>query len=607
MLFTHLHALNAKAPYTKDKIFSDIDNWTSSTIGGKTKTIDMEIFSQTLDTTLQQWIPFPSSQCLTYHEFANDPLRWGTSGGAPPVVLFNKKIKSKWAWALYHLFDGTTMKDNPNIALEAEKASTTAKVALKEETQKTREIITTPIDSYLRQTYLLYRRKKIPIPSPISGPQWLPGMEATNYSWYGCIDGERFDHCVPKEAIIMLVDKLGDVDQETRQVADKEIQHLRSLTIEWSGRSWDFNGGVLSGWKFTSILGSLVSLAAANYIIRETGTRGSVYPGVMGDDVVLMSHTTSISAETMVSLYEQFGLKANLKKTVSGPQGEFLRKVRSRGGSWAFPALDLKTITHAAPWITNTQFIMEEECATAWHTLLSRMLPHSTDPDRIKAAIEKYTISDLNNRFGRDKDWSRWLHTPLSAGGGGYVETSNPAEWAVIEKEARNTDLSPYERLAQMLGVLPTAKTIKKVELTPIDVVAVIKDMNKKNRALIDEYIPRFRRDVNSTRATWLMLNNRIGRKEIDQLLVIPLPHRMRMWSAPRIAQLMSASRKTIDCVPSILHTKEALPAAGTVIANITKRLMARSSGIPANHVRPLATLYAISRYKNVPVPYGTW
>lgn len=608
MLFTHLHALNAKAPYTHEQIVEDIDSWTSSHTDGKPKKINMAYYRRTLASTMTKWQTYPLDECLTFKQFANDPFRWGTSGGAPKVNIFGKEQRSKWAWALKHKVDPQRgYQEKEDLYEIATRNEGTAKVALKEEAQKTREIITTPITSYMRQTYLLYRRGKVPIPSPIAGPGWLPEFEGTNYAWYGCIDGERFDHVVPKEAVIELVRALGEVDDETRAVAQAEIEHLNSLEIEWSNMKWKFEGGVLSGWRFTSLLDSMVSLAAAEYIIDKTGTNGAIGAGVMGDDIVLFSHSTSLTAATMVELYNEFGLKANLHKTVSGPQGEFLRKVRSKGGSWAFPALDLKTITHAAPWIANTQFAMEEECATAWHTLLSRLLPHATDPDSLQDYIRKHTVTDLTNRFGRDKAWEDWLNTPMCAGGGGYVETAADAQWTMIIKERDQVVLTPYEKLGQLTGVLPTRRTLVKVSTEAIDVSRLIAMQPQLKVSTMGEYTPRFKRSANITKIMWALVSNTISATELNNSLVTHLPHRMRMLRGQRLATLLSTAKKSMDSIPSIVHTRESLPQAGQILSALSKQLAARKSGIPAKLIKPLVTVYALTRYRNVTLPYGTW
>lgn len=607
MLLCHLHALNAKAPYKRETIIAEITDWVSASLNGRKKEIHMPTFKRVLKETVSKWQKY-THDSLSYEEFANDPFRWGTSGGAPAVNMHGTKLRSKWAWAISQKIDEKKgYMDGVDLNKRACSAQSMARIALKEESQKTREIITTPIASYLRQTYLMYLLGKAPIPSPISSPAWLPSFEEGNYSWYGCIDGERFDHTVPKEAIICLLDELGTISPEARKVADEEIKHIQNLKIEWSGRVWKYEGGLLSGWRFTSVLGSIISLSAAEYVVTKTNTKGAVQYGVMGDDVVFYSNVASIPPADMVKYYNEFGLRANIHKTSSGEQGEFLRKVRSKGGSWAFPALDLKTITHAAPWITSFQFVQEEECATAWHTLTSRLLPHATDPNRIANWSQKHNISDLNRSFGRSYDWQAWLKTPMTAGGGGYVENSSPSVWTTISKQKSAPHLTPYEKLGQLVGTLPSKRTIKKIVLEEHQLAKIRLLEERTNVTEHLEFIPRFKRTANITKTMWRILNNDMSVSELNTQLVTHLPHRMRMYSGARLASLLSTASKTISSIPSIVHTKEAMPVASRTLTMLTKQLMARRSGIPSTMAKPLATLFAINHYKDTVISYGTW
>lgn len=608
MLLTHLHALNAKSPYTTEQIVDDINSWASDKQDGVPKRICMRTYGRTLDSVFARWSSYPISECLPFKEYVNDPLRWGTSGGAPKVKMFGKEQRSKWAWSVankIHPTDGP--QDAVDLAALMSKHGDVAKVALKEETQKTREIITTPLHSYVRQTYLLYRRGKVPIPSPISSPKWLPTFEGRAYNWYGCVDGERFDHSVPKEAIIELIQRLGELDAETKAVADAEIEHLNNLTIEWGEHTWKWMGGIMSGWRITSLAGSLVSLSAANYILENSGAAGAVEIGVMGDDIVLASNTVRLSADTMVALYREFGLKANLAKTVSGSQGEFLRKVRSKGGSWAFSALDLKTLTHAAPWVTHYQFAMEEECATSWHTLLSRLLPHATDPQFLSAWINKHAIHDLTSRFGRRPEWQSWLDTPICAGGGGYVERASLCSWTTLVKDKEDVRLTPYETLGSMLGILPTRRTMTTIRADTTHLDTLHNLLPKINILADSEYQPTFKRSACITKVIWRLINSQITPSELNKSLVIPIPHRLRMLRGPQLARLIVTSTKQMASVTSILHTHESLPQAGSIMATVTRQLYARRTGIPRTMIRPLATLHTILQFGDHPVAYGTW
>lgn len=103
------------------------------------------------------------------------------------------------------------------------KEGNVCKVALKEETKKTRVIITTPMASYLRQCYLVYRWGRLKGDTPISSASWLGRFQSMDYRWYGCADAERFDHSVSKEIVKYIIEKMADIDDETRQVGREEI------------------------------------------------------------------------------------------------------------------------------------------------------------------------------------------------------------------------------------------------------------------------------------------------------------------------------------------------------------------------------------------------
>lgn len=615
MLLTHLHALNAKSPYTVEQVQKDVDNWVSNTHidTGEEKKLDETSTKHAFDEVFSQWPIRPLSESMTFKDFCNDPMRWGTSGGAPPVSMYGKnKIKSKWAWGLKQVAkdDETDLlpPEECRVYEAALKCDPVATIALKEEAQKTREIITTPMDSYLRQSYLLFRRGPVPLPSPISSPHWLPSFEQVNPAWYGCIDGERFDHSVPFSVIKDIIMRLGGNDPETAQVARDEVCSLEKLKLQWRGMTWDYKGGLLSGWRLTSLMGSLVSYAAGYHIKRSLKMMGAIQVGVMGDDIVLTSNIKSTPSEKLVDAYNNYGLKANLKKTVSGPQGEFLRKVRSPGGSWAFPSLDMKTVTHAAPWISNTQFSFEEECATAWHIFLSRMLPHSREPLTMEAFVRKHTIHDLTCRFGSNVPWDDWLSTPMSAGGGGYMESSDPKRWVTINKKKDVVRLTPFEKLGAMVGALPCERQKREVfSINKVCPRALSAHVNRISVNQVSESIPYFKRHVNVTRSLYRLLSGALPVAQLNELLTFPLPHRLRSATPYKIAEILTTGDKNMSSLPSIQHTREAAPGQSKILQTLTKQLMARGSCIPKSMIKPVATVYCAHRYRATMAPYGTW
>ncbi|KMQ93496.1 gag-pol fusion protein [Lasius niger] len=232
MLYVHMHWLTAKCPYTEQQILDDVDEWVSSDIDGKKKQLDDRMCERVLDRVFTTWYKGETDGHLSFNEYCNDYARWGTSGGAPKVRMDGQDYRSMWAWSIYHSTDHETgeLLMDYDLYARALKERTSSTIALKEEPAKTREIITTTMASYLRQSYLMYRWGPPRIPSPISSSTWLGRFERNAPLWYGSIDGERFDHCIPSQFICGIVSRLGALDGETEWVA-KEIKHMQDLVV----------------------------------------------------------------------------------------------------------------------------------------------------------------------------------------------------------------------------------------------------------------------------------------------------------------------------------------------------------------------------------------
>lgn len=100
MLFTHLHALTGKCPFTKDQIIKDITAWVSNADHTeRVKDIDHETVKTTLDDVFSRWYHGESGGSLCFKDYCYDFIRWGTSGGAPKTDIAGETYRTKWAWA----------------------------------------------------------------------------------------------------------------------------------------------------------------------------------------------------------------------------------------------------------------------------------------------------------------------------------------------------------------------------------------------------------------------------------------------------------------------------------------------------------------------------
>lgn len=609
MFFTHLHALTGKAPYTIQQIESDIENWVSpDQEGGKKKHLDESFWNEETEKIFSTWYKGEAFGHLSFEDFCNDPYRWGTSGGAKATVWLGSKYRTKWAWAYERMTraDGS-LRDKYDLYKDAvNEYEDRAEVALKEEAQKTREIITTPMPSYLRQAYLLYRWGKPNLNSPVANPTWVARFETICPKWYGCLDGERFDQSIPADIILDVVRRLGELDDETKKVADAEVTHLKKLRVHWKGKSWRWLGGLLSGWRLTSLIGSLVSEVVARYIIKNAGVEGGVEYGVLGDDIVLYSISSEIDKEKMVELYTRFGLRANLNKTVGGKVGEFLRKVISSGGSWGYPALALRSIVYANPWISSYTFEKEQELVSTWLTFLSRLVPHRSYSSTLEDKWDNDIVQNLENVFGPG-EWRRWLRTPQSAGGGGPVEFMSWDWVQLIHERNQQSKEDRHLVIPALLGIAKTNLLFEPVpKFKPIHITTAINDA----RAMASFYTPpspTFKHEVQVLPNLIKFIYGQLNRTDLNELLTTRLPRSVRGEEPSKIVTYLLAGHSEKSGYISILHSKESESYNASLSKYVSKAVANSKRFNSPGIFGPAVTMYYLQTYRNHRIPAGTW
>lgn len=605
MYFVHLHALGGKAPYSEKDIVEDVSSW----VDNNKQFNYPEYVTSKIDHCFSIWnVNHDPSQFLPFSEFCNDVLRWGTSGGAKKVTFLGDEFRSKWAWGFSNLTtkDGKELSKTANLYETALRQGENAKVALKEEATKTRPVITTSMASYLRQSYLAYRWGRPPINSPIASSSWLPLFQTTNYNWYGCLDGDRFDQTIPAWVVRYIIKKLGEIDEESRVVSLAELDALDNLHVEWGHYKWKWQGGLLSGWRFTSLIGSLVSYVAAEFIIEQAGLQGSMNYGVMGDDLILYSNTSSLSPETMTSLYNKFGLKANLNKTTSGPIGEYLRKTYSELGVLGYPALALRTCIYANPWISTYQQEFEDEISTGWLTFYSRLLPL-----RCSDSLHRFIFNTiLYNIKSQSKwphiPWADWLRTPISAGGGGPSEWSDPSKWTIIIRDKQQDKKSEF--YAAIGLVKPKKLALRDQTSKKLNFDSLLRKVEMLERTSKDFPIPKFPKNINLTKTlfNWFV-NDDYSAVSIGHLLGYPIPRGLRSAGKTAILDYLLGQNKSKTGISSVQTTKDIMSAQNRVVKFITRSL---STSKILNGVRNLgaaATIYAAKINVGNDVTYGTW
>lgn len=360
------------------------------------------------------------SEKLSFEEFCTDPMRWATSGGAPKVKIGDEHVRSKWAWAL------NTLKVTSDVAGAASQQTNVARVALKEE-KKTRTVITTPLLSYLRQCYILYVMGRPPLKSTVADKSLVEYLARSNCKYYMSVDASRFDHNITKDQVLNFFQLIKRFCPELSDIVDQEIDHINTLRVVWEDNEWDYKNGLLSGWRITSIFGSMYTCGLAEYVKQKTGAHFDYI--TQGDDIIFFTNSY-IDPHEVISCCESYGIETNEEKTHFGEFGEFLKYRYSRDYISGYSARNVRSLFLANPWLDTSIDVDPQALSGRWASYFGRLM---------MTCNKSFSSQDENARINViSKDIFSWLHgniplktikdamkTPTTLGGLAPTESVN--------------------------------------------------------------------------------------------------------------------------------------------------------------------------------------
>lgn len=612
MFLMHLHSLGGKSPYTDSQIEEDITSWISK-VSGKIDD-NKDYINRKLDHYFAMWPRKSKSHpTLSFYEYCMDIQRWATSGGAQRTEYNGEYYRTKWMWGYVHgRFDqlhdinkNTLERHGEALYQRAIASGNVCNVALKEEASKTREVITTPMASYLRQSYLLYRwGKPRHLQSPIASSAWLRNFNATLYKWYGAIDGDRFDHTVPKWFIIEVINRLGQLNDECRWIADAEIESMLTLKIRWKKKEYLWEGGLLSGWRITSIIGTLLSLIAGNYITEELGVPGSVNVAAMGDDLILYSHTQSLDKHSITELYNQFGLTANVHKTNVGRVGDFLRRLYAPRGVYCYPWLGLKSLLYANPWVDKYTYDLETELANNWWTAFSRTVQWSVD----SLAYTKWFISvykmEVAAWFPKLCCLDDLINTPISAGGLGVNQSVTSLKW----RELSHPMLRRTTDFLALYGIIKLKEYKQKTAVVrPLNPRKVLNITDRLRYEQIKSIISfTIGDDIAIFPTLWWWYNKNKNSTWLSAHLGILIPYYLRN-KPTELLQYIIGQLSGSASLTSVICPKENQVNATNIVTSILKSVSISKRHISSVELKAASTLLLMQLTRDDSVVNGTW
>lgn len=439
LLFSGIENVGGPTSWTQESIIAKAEEW----VTGKTTLFEnnKEWVSRKLDFWFDQWFLELKTDAIDFEEYCKDLSRWGTSGG----ITIPSNLKNVYKSLFTKEFKETDKNrlrnkniigllclqkyGNLNKLLQNDRFRVT--VALKEET-KTRLVASTPFPAYIEQSYMLFKLGKPKwLKSTISDSKLLNDVITKLHCKYWAIDSSKFDHNVPKWLLIMFWHKLkirfdayGDGVCST--FCDNQINDLNNIYIEIFDKKIKYEKGLLSGWRVTSIIGSMISALICEHVLDTTAQNVGQFSYItQGDDILFWSTSETQPTFDVLKEITSIGVTINKDKCLIGKDADFLKYIYTRDSILGFVGRSIRSIFYANPWIDNVHPSSLQELVTSWFTLTSRISFFVPNKQKLLFNVKKLIIEDAHrwNRKLSSSTLAKLLITPSSIGGLGVVET----------------------------------------------------------------------------------------------------------------------------------------------------------------------------------------
>lgn len=479
-IFEGISVIGGPSGWEKDELAAKAKEWVVGSVDWGLKYKDSIVGK--IREIVSEWVMNEKSASLSFNDFCNDPIRWGTAGGAPKSKMYDQR--SKWAWAIERTKNGKDLEKELGVIKNV------ATVALKEES-KTRLIISAPLDSYVRQKYIEYvfgKPKNIPMVASHEN-KYIHFLK-NHYQNYLCWDATKFDQQIPKWVVMEFFQAIEDktTNQEVKRVACMEKWKIRDLRVQVFDQIYLYEHGILSGWYYTNLLDSLCSYLFA-WHMGFTDDQMIV----QGDDVMVVN--SKVDLQQTLEIAKDFGFELNQTKSTHGVEGEFLRKKHKKEMITGIPLRIVGSICYAKPWLKG-EGLTAEDCKNNWFTLISR-----TERFGIKYKNFEFEIASDIARLVRSPGVGKneiisVLRTPSDIGGMGTAETSNINDRRGFKLEQTNVD-ARFEKsglavLEQILG-LTKEMEVRQTKIRNVWIPTQVEEISDGGKEIV------FQKDENKT------------------------------------------------------------------------------------------------------------
>jgi len=300
------------------------------------------------------------------------------------------------------------------------------RVSFKPEPGKLRPIVTGDLGTQILMTYVESNLRLNPLQkikgsgiSPEVLHQWR--AEILRHFASGKIalslDQSKFDHNISKAEILIVVNALCDKARVSEAVRRKLLARLHSSIIEVGSHRLSWEGGMLSGWKWTNLIESILSIAIVRWMSRRLGP---IYSEIASGDDVAFFVDDETWLPRAVELGKSIHKEIHLEKSYPSKYNiEFLRTIyTSDGRVLRYPLRALR------PLIYRDKSLKPDtrERAEMWRKFIHRCDQSWYNPIVLIDTIARDLYGLNRGKFSKSVILSL-LSTPIKFGGLGLWHT----------------------------------------------------------------------------------------------------------------------------------------------------------------------------------------
>lgn len=453
MFYVDVHLLTDYLPVKIEALTQDVKDWVTGDIehslGGSTTLFD-KYFREGVRTFFNNCVG-PEPDQISSDDFLKDPMyyaRVGVSDGPRITMVADGKLvkakRSKWASflsmtrsELRRLLFGRTKWQHGKAFAKREKGKIRAVITVDDETYIQMSFVSQWIEAKLRShpnTPLFYNSRQM-MDLFYSLAQDKGGVRNP-------IDQKEFDHRVTLKMVNTALLEMKEYIKKDCSWTNKNeliavmcilIRRLSNGTITLpDGGEVVITKGVLSGWRWTSLIDSIVNAAevyAFAKLMKDHGIAQPINNFVSFGDDVATGFNDFGRAIVFNTTYQRTNFIVNPKKTFLSPVApgkptvdEFLRLVCTQDQVLGYSARAVASLIYRNPTNPNpppgTSRI--REMADNWNLVFSR------NKEDASSNLTSMMISDISkaNRISF-KDTYDILHTPSTFGGCGLTPYTN--------------------------------------------------------------------------------------------------------------------------------------------------------------------------------------